>query len=85
MALDLFESVSRTAGFLRLGEETVGRILDDDELGRRRARTRGSRSRCRHWVAARGALLGKVRFKSMDRGYLLAGSPGCDVIWHLAT
>jgi hypothetical protein len=32
MAVDRFEQVCDTAGFMGLGEETVGRLLDDDGL-----------------------------------------------------
>ena len=76
LALARFEEVARTAGFVGLGEEAVGRLVDDDRLDA------GSEERVFEcvvgWMAGGGAdgcvkgrgPLGKVRFLLMDAGYL---------------
>jgi hypothetical protein len=78
LALRRFEELSRTDGFLRLGEDTVASLLDSDELA-----TSGEEAvfeavirwmRGGDAVAAAGlrgeGLLHRVRFPLMDREYL---------------
>ena len=77
LALERFEEVAATKGFLRAGEEAVGRLVNNDELAA------GSEEQVLEcvvrWMAVRGegggglagrGLLGKVRFAVMEEGYL---------------
>jgi hypothetical protein len=76
MALGRFEEVAGTSGFFGLGEEVLGRLVDDDRLSAGseervfeclvRWMTRGGGEGC---VRGRGPL-GKVRFPLMEAGYL---------------
>ena len=76
MALGRFEEVAGTEGYLEVGEEALGRLVDDDRL------SAGSEERvfecvlrwmagvgCEGCMRGRGPL-GKVRFPLMEAGYL---------------
>ena len=77
LALERFEEVAATKGFLRAGEEAVGRLVNSDQ------RVAGSEEQVLEcvvrWMAERGegggglagrGLLRKVRFALMEEGYL---------------
>jgi WD40 repeat protein len=75
MAVERFEEVCATAGFMGLDEETVGRLLEDDRLGVRReeAAFEGLVGWMK-WGEGRGPagreLMGKIRFGVMAQDYL---------------
>ena len=75
MAVERFDEVSRTAGFMRLDEETVGKLLEEDGLGVRKEEEvfealagwiQGDEGR---GLVLRG-LFRKIRFGAMEREYL---------------
>jgi hypothetical protein len=75
MAVDRFEEVCGTAGFMALEEETVGRLLEDDGLSVRREEAvfeglvgwmKGGEGR----GPAGRELMGKIRFGVMEQDYL---------------
>jgi hypothetical protein len=75
MAVERFEEVCGTAGFMGLEQETVGRFLEDDGLGVRREEAvfeglvgwiKGGEGR----GPAFRELLGKIRFSVMEQDYL---------------
>ena len=82
MALDRFEEVAGTEGFLCLDEEALGRLVDDDRL---EAESEERVFECvARWMSQGGArggvrglgLLGKVRFPLMEAGYLASEVEG---------
>ena len=74
MAVDRFETVSRTAGFIDVDEETVGTLLDEDGLG---VRNEEEAFEGLVWWMRGGEggrvvgrdLLAKIRFGAMERDY----------------
>ena len=89
LATARFEELAKTEGFMRMGEEALGRLLDDDHLaarneeavweavaGWRRTEDRQARGR---------GLVGRIRFPLMDEGYLrsrvVGMAPAEDAEW----
>ena len=75
MMVERFEEVSKTAGFMGLDEETVGKLLEEDGLGV--VKEEEAFEGLVGWMKGdaggglRGKeLLGKIRFGVMDQGYL---------------
>ena len=84
MALERFDAVAATGGFLELGEDALQDLLDDDALhasGGEEAVFRAAARWMRGGGDAHGALrgeglLGRVRFALMDAGYLAGEARG---------
>ena len=83
MVKERFEDVARTSGFLELDAETLGLIMDEDELGLRKElglkKEEGALEGLVRWMKGGGGgggglrgreLLQKVRFGLMDQEYL---------------
>ena len=77
MAVGRFEEVSKTAGFMHLDEETVGRLLEEEGLGVRKEEE--AFEGLAQWMKGvgdgdgalrEGELLRKIRFGIMEQEYL---------------
>ena len=77
LALERFEEVAGTEGFMRMDEGAVGSLLDDDEL--RVSREEAALEAVVGWMKGEGgelrgrALLSKIRYCVMDAEYLSVG------------
>ena len=74
MAVERFEEFARTAGFIRMGEEELGRVVDDDRLAARTEETVweavvGWMRRAGGMKRGRG-VTEKIRFPLMQEEYL---------------
>jgi hypothetical protein len=92
LATERFEELTRTEGFVRMGEETLESLLENDHLSARNeeavweaiARWRGAEGGQPGQVRGRG-LVGKIRFPLMEEGYLrsrvVGMAPAEDAEW----
>jgi hypothetical protein len=74
LATARFEALAKTDGFMQMGEESLGRLLDDDHLAARNEEAvweAVAEWRREEGEPARGReLVGKIRFPLMEEGYL---------------
>jgi hypothetical protein len=76
LATERFEQLATTDGFMRINEDVLGRLLDDDTLTARNeevvweAVVRWRTLRAEGGQARGGGLVGKIRFPLMEEGYL---------------